>query len=217
MTIAAQTYYDLVSKLPEDSTLILHNASWDDYEDLLDAVGEATGLRISFGDGMLQVLTLSLTHEFYADLIQDLVRLCTMRKGIRLRSFGSATMRKRKNKKGLEPDACFYIGSSAFTGPPKELDFEKDPPPDLAVEVDIHHESVSKFPIYAALGIREIWRYDGENLIIYHLENDQYEVTPASLALPVLTSNVLTNFLHRVKKEDENSVFLAFEEWLRQT
>jgi Uma2 family endonuclease len=215
MTVSAQAYDELVAKLPAHATLILHNVNWEDYEDLLDAVGEASGLRISFCEGILQVMTLSMEHEIYSDFIQNLVRLCTMRLGIRLRSAGSATLRKRKKKKGLEPDACFYVGRSNLPDPTKQMDLEKDPPPDLAVEVDIHHESLSKFPIYAALGIPEVWRFDGEVLIMYFLQNDQYLVTQASLALPVLTSNIVSGFLQRLKKEDENSLLLEFEDWLR--
>ena len=216
MTVSEQTYEELVANLPAAATLILHNVSWEEYEELLDVVGEASGLRISFSEGMLQVMTLSREHEIYERVIQFMVNLCTMRLGIKVCSLGSATLRKRKKKKGLEADCCFWIGRSDLPVLSQDLDFERDPPPDLAVEVDIHHESLSKFPIYAALGIPEVWRHDGETLIIYHLQNAEYHVAPASLALPVLASEPLTAFLRRLKEEDENSVLLAFEDWLRK-
>jgi hypothetical protein len=83
------------------------------------------------------------------------------------------------------------------------------------VEVDLEHDSLSKFPIYAALGVNEIWRYDGQFLTIYHLAQGQYVAAPASQALPELSSGILTDFLARSHHEDQYQVLLAFESWLQ--
>jgi Uma2 family endonuclease len=83
------------------------------------------------------------------------------------------------------------------------------------VEVDIQHDSSSKLPIYAALGVPEVWRYDGRGATIYHLRNDQYTPAPSSLALPILTSHILTEFLNRSQNEDQYETLLAFEHWLQ--
>ena len=98
---------------------------------------------------------------------------------------------------------------------PSAVDFETDPPPDIAVEIDIHHDSVSKFPIYVGLGVPEIWRYDEEQVTIYHLEHDDYVQQAASLALPMLTDEVLTEFLARLPKEGDLQAILAFDKWLQ--
>ena len=74
---------------------------------------------------------------------------------------------------------------------------------------------MNNIPIYAALGIHEIWRYDGHSLIIYNLQEGQYVPADASLALPMLTSKVLTEFLARVRREDQYDILLAFESWLQ--
>lgn len=215
MSVQTLNYGAIIEQLPSDSTLILRHIGWEEYEALLESVGEASGLRISFDQGTLQIMTLSAEHENYKDLIQNLVRFCTLRLGIKLRSFGSATIKQQRKQKGSEPDGCFYIQSAALIGNRKQIDFASDPPPDIVVEVDIHHDSRSKFPIYAAFGVPELWRYDGSALSIYHLQAEQYVPAPASLTLPVLTGEVLTDFLARTQREDENTVLLAFEEWLR--
>lgn len=206
---------ELAAQLPPDSTLVLSGVNWEDYQELLDTVGEASGLRISYDQGTLQIVTLGSEHENIADLIQDLVRVLSLRLRIKVISFGSATMKKRRARKGLEPDGCFYVQTAAAIGNKLRLDFESDPPPDIALEVDLHHESVSKLPIYAALGIPEIWRYDGHSLIIYHLQEDQYVPADASLALPMLTCKVLTEFLARSQREDQYDILLSFENWLK--
>ena len=83
------------------------------------------------------------------------------------------------------------------------------------VEIDLHHDSISKFPIYAAFGVPELWRYDGDTLTIYQLREGKYVASAASPSLPLLTGAVLTEFLARSPKEDQYDILLAFEEWLK--
>ena len=200
--------------MPADSVLIQHGVSWNDYEELLQAVGEAPGLHISFDEGTLQIMSPSSKHEHYAILIERLVDRVSIRQRLKVLFYGSTTIKKQSEQKGAEPDACFYVQTADAVGTKEQIDFNTDPPPDVVVEIDIHHESISKFPIYAALGVPELWRYDGDSLTIYHLRDGQYVLSDASQALPVLTSAVLTEFLARSPKEDQYDIVLAFEEWL---
>lgn len=214
-TAQAISYYDIVSQLPEASEVTFHHASWEEYEELLDQVGEASDLRTSYDDGVLQVMTLSTEHESYARFIEKLVTVVSLRKRINIRSFGGATMRKKKKRKGKEPDACFYVQTVVTIGNRVQLDFEVDPPPDIAVEIDLQHDSRAKFPIYVALGVPEIWRFDGYALTIHHLQQDRYIEQEASRALPLLTSRLLTEYLLRLTTEGEFQTLLAFDEWLQ--
>jgi Uma2 family endonuclease len=206
---------EMIERMPADSVLTQHDVSWDEYEELLDAVGEASGVRISYDDGTLQIMTLSQKHEMYSTLIERIVSLLSVARRIKVLFYGSATMRKRKKEKGVEPDACFYVQNATLVGTKKEIDFNVDPPPDVVVEVDLHHDSLSKFPIFAALGVPEIWRYEGQALTIHHLREGQYVASEASLSLPLLTSAVLTEFLARSPKQDQYDILLAFEDWLK--
>ena len=214
MSIETANYREVIERLPTDSTLILRGISWDNYEELLAAVGEAPGLRISYDQGTMQIMTPSSEHESYVRLIERLVDRVSSKLRIKVLSFGSATMKHSRWRKGSEPDACFYVQSASRIGNRVLLDFTNDPPPDIVVEVDINHDSLSKFPIYAALGVSEIWRYDGQALAIYLLEHNEYITSEASLALPMLTSAVLTEFLSRSRSEDQYETLLEFEIWL---
>ena len=215
MTTFATALPELIEKLPPASTLTLRGLSWDEYEALLDAVGETSALRISYDEGTLQVMTLSSEHEHYAGLIKDFVRLASLVLRIKVLSFGSTTIKKVHALKGTEPDACFYVQSAGKIGNKIHIDFATDPPPDIVVEVDISHESMTKLPIYAGLGVPEVWHFDGRVLTIYRLEQDHYVISPDSVALPVLTSERLTEFLNRAEKEGQYETVVAFEEWLR--
>ena len=209
------SYYDLVSQMPDNTVITFHGVSWEEYEELLAQVGEASGLRLSFDEGTLEVMSLSPEHENYARFLEKLLAIVSLRLRLNMRSFGSTTIRKRKRDKGKEPDACFYVQNAATIGNKLQLDFATDPPPDIAVEVDISHDSLNKFRIYAALGVPEIWRFDGYALTIYHLEENEYQPRARSRALPLLGSSRLTNYLTRLSQDGEFQTLLAFDEWLQ--
>ncbi|HEX5085191.1 MAG TPA: Uma2 family endonuclease [Blastocatellia bacterium] len=215
MIAEATKYYTIVSQLPEDTEVIFHGATWEDYEELLDQVGEAAGLRISFNDGTLKVMSLSSEHEKYVRFIEGLIVAIKLRLRINIVSFGSTTMRKRRKSKGNEPDACFYVQTAAVIGNRIELDFSIDPPPDIVLEVDIHHDSTNNDAIYAALGAPEIWRYDGCAMTIYHLQEGEYVVAEASRALSMLNGEILTEHMNRMLRDGEFEALLAFDGWLQ--
>ncbi len=216
MITEATNYRAVVSQLPVGDVVTFHDVIWEEYEELLDQVGEAAGLRISFNDGTLKVMSLSAEHEKYVRFIESLIGAVRLRLRINIVSFGSATMRKRKKSKGNEPDACFYVQTAAVIGNRIDLDFEIDPPPDVVVEVDVHHDSTDNDAIYAALGVPEIWRYDGHEMTIYHLQQDgEYVVAETSHALPMLTGQILTRYLTRLRQDGEFEAILAFDEWLQ--
>jgi Uma2 family endonuclease len=214
-TATINLHQELIDKLPPASTLILRDISWEEYEELLDALGEAKGLRISYDQGTLQIMTLSTRHEKYARLIDNLVSLFSITMRIKVLCYGSATMKKQDKLRGAEPDSCFYVQNADLVGRKSDIDFSIDPPPDIVVEVDLGHDSISKFPVYSALGVPEIWRYDGELMTIYHLVQERYVTAPASRALPALSTDTLTEFLSRSNNEDQYEVLLAFENWLQ--
>ncbi len=215
MLAEAINYAEIISQLPADSFLIRENVSWEEYEDLLEQVGEATWLRIAYDDGTLEIMTVGPKHEKYATFIEGLVGVIRLRLRMNIVFFGSSTMRKEKKRKGIEPDACFYVQTAEALGNRMDLDFEKDPPPDVAVEVDVTRHSISKFGIYAGLGVPEVWIYDLKELRIYLLEQDKYVPATESQALPMLSGPILTKFLSQLREAGELQAILAFDDWLQ--
>lgn len=207
--------YAFVSELPAAAEITFHDVSWEEYEELLEEVGEASGLRISYDEGTLNVMTLSAKHEYYERFLEKMLGFVSVRLGINVRSFGSATMRKKKKRKGNEPDLCFYVQSGDLIGNRIDLDFENDPPPDVAVEIDIHHDTRKKFSIYAGLDVPELWRFHGGVLTIYLLDEENYREVEAGRALPMLTAQVLTRFLAQLEDDGDFKTLIAFDEWLQ--
>ncbi|MBO0861934.1 MAG: Uma2 family endonuclease [Chloracidobacterium sp.] len=216
MTTATSYIYDIVSQMSDGQVETFHDVTWGEYEELLERIGETRhGLRISYNDGTLKVMSLSSEHEQIADFIKSLVVHIRLRFRMNILFFGSATMRKKKKSKGSEPDACFYVQTAKALGNRAKLDFTVDPPPDVVVEVDIHHDSTGGDPIYATLGAPEMWRYDGWKATIYHLQGCEYIEAEASNALPMITTAVLTEYLTRMREEGEFEAIIAFDEWLQ--
>lgn len=215
ITTVSKNYYDAISELSGGETATFHGVTWDEYEELLEQVGEASSLRISYNDGTLKVMSLSPEHEKHVRFIESMVSALRLGLRINILFFGSMTMRKRKKSKGNEPDACFYVQTAPTIGARLDLDFAVDPPPDVVVEVDVHHDSTGNYPIYAALGVPEIWRYDGYEATILRLQGNEYVETETSPALPMITSAVLTEYLSRMKQAGEFAAIIAFDEWLQ--
>lgn len=213
-TQTATNYFEIVTRLPADAVVVFRHVGWEDYEELLAQVGEASGLRLSYDDGILTAMTLGTEHEKYARFIEKLLTVLSLKKRIAILSFGAATIKRPSQRKGLEPDACFYVQRAEELGNRVQLDFEHDPPPDVAVEIDVHHSSEEKLSIYVALGVPEVWRYDGQRLRMFVLRGVGYEEVERSQALPVLTSEAVTGFLERLRREGELQALLAFDEWI---
>ena len=210
MTTQTATYTELIERLMPEATLTLHGINWETYEELLATVGEAPALRLSYNDGVMQIMTVSFEHEYFSACLDHLMAVVRLVLGVKLLAFGRATMKRPQKHKGAEPDACFYVTNADALGSRFRLDLDTDPPPDIVVEVDVRHESKSKFPIYAALGVPELWHYDGALVEIYQLQAGQYATVAASPALPILTSQTLTDFLARCQDENQSDALLAF-------
>jgi Uma2 family endonuclease len=128
---------------------------------------------------------------------------------------GSTTFRREDLERGFEPDSCFYIENEERVRGKARIDLAVDPPPDLVIEIDIISPSFSKLPIYAQIGVPEVWRYDGERLKILVLEGSEYAETTESTVVPPVTSNVLSNFMEKSTTTKRTVWLEAVREWAR--
>lgn len=153
---------------------VLHNISWETFEALLRETGSGRGSRFAYEDGTLEIMAPLFAHENLKIQFGRFIVVIVEELEIELKSAGSTTIKKEDFKKGIEPDNCYYIQNELAVRGKKTLDFETDPPPDLAIEIDITSSSVDKFSIYSALKVPEIWRYNGSKLKFYELIENKY-------------------------------------------
>ncbi len=169
--------------------LILQSISWDFYEQLLEEYKDSNALHFAFDNGVLEVEVPLGKHEVPISLLSGLVSTICLEKDINFKDFRSTTFRKRAKSKGVEPDSCFYIKNESKVRGLLDLDLSQDPPPDLVIEVDVTSPSLDKFPIYAVLGVSEIWLFKGEKVEFFKLVGEKYQ--------PIKRLNCASVFIQR--------------------
>ena len=216
MSTRTINYLDAVEHLPDGATLVIHRFDWDNYEELLKELSDRPHLRVSYDRGKLEIMTPLPEHEEYARFIDLLVYVVAEELDLKLQSYGSATWKRRRLARGVEPDACYYVASADRVIGKREIDLESDPPPDIVVEIDITNESLSKFSIYAALAVPEIWRYDGTTVQFYELAGDRYREISESRFLAGLTPAILAGALEHNKTEGQTAALRTFRQRKRE-
>ena len=189
--------------------IVLYGISWETYERLLADLVDSSAPRLTFDQGVLEVMSPTSEHEEYNRTLALLVEVVAEELQINVRRLGSTTFKRQDLLKGFEPDSCFYIQSTQRIRGKKRIDLTQDPPPDLLIEIDLTNSSLDRFPIFARVGVPEVWRYDGSRVQIFKLTGEQYGEVGQSVALPLLTSTVVTQFL-------EDSMELESTTWLRR-
>ena len=196
--------------------LILLGVSWDFYERVLEEFNGSNGIHFAYDDGFLEIEVPLLKHEVPIQLLSDLVSTICVELEIDLWNVGSTTFRKRAKSKGCEPDTAFYIQNVKKVRGLSEIDLNRDPPPDLVIEVDITSPSLNKMPIYAALGVPEIWLYKGEKVEFYKLYSEFYQEVTNSIALPRLSSEKATEFLKSGPDENYTKWIREIRKWINE-
>jgi Uma2 family endonuclease len=197
---------------PPEERVVLRDVSWATYERLLTEQQERTVPRFTYDRGVLEIMSPSSEHEEISQLINQLFFLIAGAKGYDARCFGTTTFKREDIQRGFEPDSCFYLQSVSRIRGVKKLDLAIHPPPDLIIEVDITSPSIDKFPIYAQVGVPEIWRYKDEKLSIYLRQDEtNYIEVEKSLCLQV-TSTAITDLL----KEREVRTLADWQQLVRE-
>jgi Uma2 family endonuclease len=200
--------------IPTEEPLVLENIRWSTYQALLKDLGDRP-IHLTYDEGRLEIMTLSSQHEILTTILGRLIELLTLELDIPIKSLGSTTIARKELKRGLEPDECYYIGNEHRVRGKMKINFKKDPPPDLAVEVDVSRSSVSRQNVYAALGVPEMWRYD-DKLRVFHLQAGKYVEREHSLSFPFLPMGQLEGFIDRISKTDETTLIRSFRRWVQK-
>ncbi|MDY6783038.1 MAG: Uma2 family endonuclease [Cyanobacteriota bacterium] len=196
--------------------VLLQEISWQTYQLLVKDFEKQPAIRLTYDKGWLEIRMPLDPHETYKKLIGRLVEALTEELEIEIRSLGSRTCDREDFNRGLEPDQCYYIKNESLVWGKGQIDLSLDPPPDLAIEIDITRSSLDRLSIYASLGVPEVWRYDGKILTMYALEGEKYQSCRVSPAFPFLNVSDLQHFLELSKTMKENALIRSFREWTRQ-
>ena len=198
-----------------EDRILISDISWDFYVAFCDEIGERP-IRLSFSDGLLEIMITHAPHEFYKTMLAKLIEAIIFELAIPVRSGGSMTFQRKDLEKGFEPDECWWIEHEAEVRCKREFDFRADPPPDLAIEIEISRSLVRRVDIFAAMGVKELWRHNGKTLRFCLLGDDRkYHDRETSHAFPFLKPADLEPYLRIDAEIDETTRVRRFCDWLR--
>ncbi|MBD2471735.1 Uma2 family endonuclease [Nostoc sp. FACHB-145] len=195
--------------------VVLHNISWQQFENLLIDLGESRAAKIAYDDGTLEIMTPLPEHEYYKEIIGDIIKDTAEVLELDYECYGSTTWKRELKKAGIESDNCFYFQNEALIRGKLKFDLNQDPPPDLALEIDVPSKSLDRFPIYTRLGVPEIWCYDAGEIKIYQLQGDEYIQAETSLVFPSLNIQEIPSLIERYRMAGRRVFRQAIREWAR--
>jgi Uma2 family endonuclease len=202
-------------EVPPGQRLLLQDVTWQEFETILEELGDRRGSRLAYDNGTLEMMMPLPEHEDDKEIVGDLIKALLEELDIEFRSLGSTTFKKNQTQ-GLEPEQCFYIQNEAAIRGKKRIDLSVDPPPDLAIEIDV--TSRTHPSIYEALEVPELWRFDQGKLQINVFQSgSSYALVAESPNFPSLPlCEVLPHYLADSKIIGRNKVLKAFRRWARE-
>ena len=202
--------------IPVGQRLRLHDINWDEFEAILMELGEHRASRVAYHQGILEIRMPTPEHEVDKELIGDLIKILLDELEIDCECFGSTPFKQTTMGSGIEPDQCFYIQNHLQMRGKRRVNLNVDPPPDLALEVDV--TSKTQLDAYMALGVMELWIYDDGELKLYVLRSNQYEpvrLSPTFSELPI--PSLVQELLEDSREKGRRAALKALRQKIQST
>ncbi|MHC5674631.1 Uma2 family endonuclease [Nostoc sp.] len=194
--------------------MLLQDISWQQLENILEEMGEKTAARISYSHGLLEIMVPLPEHEKDKEYIGELVRILLDKLQIDFEPFGSTTLKNERMRQAVEPDTSFYIQNQAAIIGKNRIDLNIDPPPDLAIEIDI--TSRTRFDNYEILGVPELWRHTQQGLEISLLQEGKYiksESSPNFHNIPII--ELVNEYVQQCLTIGRSQAMRNFRDWVK--
>jgi Uma2 family endonuclease len=204
-------------KLEARQRFVLWNLGWDAYEKIVEALNEQH-VRTTYDRGDLELMSPLPIHVTIKVWFHHFMLALALELGLSLRSMAQTTFRRRDRDRGLEPDDCYYLASMNAVVDWDTLNLDRDPPPDIALEVDITRSCLDRMDVYAGLGVPEVWRFDGERWHIHLLGADgTYQESPSSAVLPYLPIPEIMSLMQQsLPVANDRERFLLLNRWIHE-
>jgi len=179
-----------------ETRTVLENVRWDTFIELAEQRSGSVP-RMTYDQGVLELITPFRQHENIGCLIGRLIKTYTEVMEVEIQSVASTTFKRKDLKRAFEADESYYVQHAEQIRPKEEIDLTIDPPPDLVIEVEITSSAIRKMKLFASMGVPEVWRHDGDKLEMFALTDGQYQAINASTSLPGLNPNLINSILAR--------------------
>ena len=200
-------------KIQPGQQLLVEDVNWQQFESILAELGERRASRLSYSNGRLEIMVPLPEHEKAKEIIGDMIKILLEARQIAFESLGSTTLKNERMSQAVEPDTCFYIQNQAAVIGKNRLDMSVDPPPDLAIEIDL--TSRTQLDNYQILGVPELWRYARRGLQINVLQAEQYiesDVSPTFPNIPIV--ELVNQYTQQSQVAGRTSAIQAFKNWV---
>lgn len=200
-------------KIQPGQQLLVEDVNWQQFESILAELGERRASRLSYSNGRLEIMVPLPEHEKAKEIIGDMVKILLETRQIAFESLGSTTLKNERMSQAVEPDTCFYIQNQAAVIGKNRLDMSVDPPPDLAIEIDL--TSRTQLDNYQILGVPELWRYARRGLQINVLQAEQYiesDVSPTFPNIPIV--ELVNQYTQQSQVAGRTCAIQAFKNWV---
>jgi Uma2 family endonuclease len=209
------------STVEQEQRLVVGTMTWRQYEAALGAFQEQAGLRITFIEGRLTLLSPTRRHDWHAKALGRLVEAVANGLGIEWETAGHATYRRKDIEVGVEGDDTYYFGAHAeLMRGPRDIDLATQPPPDLAIEVEVTHPADDAVAVWARLGVPEVWRLNTERWeLTFGLRQGDgtYAPSPRSAGLPELEPGDVLAQLKLAEQLGSSRWYAQLDGWVRGT
>lgn len=206
---------------PADQRLVLRGVRWETYTTIGDTLDRHREVRLVYLRGTLTFMVKSRAHEVFAERFGYFVGMVAVGLGRECEACGQMTLQRKDLDAGVEGDKTFYIGPNAVRmRGVKNVNLETDPPPDLAIEVEVSHPADEAIATYARLGIPEVWRFDAAESSVSFLrlaDDGRYVATPRSSAFPELLPEHVTEQLKAAAELGQTAWLAGLVDWARAT
>jgi Uma2 family endonuclease len=207
---------------PGEQSLVLYGIGWDQYETVLKAFPEQGGLRITYVDRRLTLVSpISRRHDWHEHVLGRLVETVASSLGIEWEPAVHATFHREDLEVGVEGDQTFYFGPHAeLMRGPVNVDLSTQPPPDLAIEVEVSHRSDDSVEVWRRLGVPEVWRLhvDRKSLVFLIRQPDgSYKPAERSRVLAVLEPADVLAQLQVAQQLGSSRWTRQLADWVRDT
>lgn len=200
----------------DEQRFVLDGVPWSGYTGILEAL-EGRAVRVTYLDGELELRTVSHEHEHCAHLVGRLVNVLTEELALPVKGGGRTTLQLERRHVGLDPEACYWLAGEPAVRGRNTIDLERDPPPDVALDVSVTPSAMDRLAVFAALRVPEVWVYDGAALRVYRLAADGALATvDRSPTFPAVPLDELAAILRRRGQSDETSLVREFRFRVRE-
>lgn len=208
----------IVRLLDKRNRLFLDDVSWDAYQAILDEIEtEHRHLRHTYDRGKLEIMTRTLEHEAPKEMLGAMVVVLADELDKPLNLGGELTLMRKGVRRGIEPDQCYWIASAHLLRNRLDIDLEKDPSPDLFIEVEVSRTIINRLKVLAALRVPEVWRFDRKKVQVGVLRPDgKYKWGDESPSFPGIPIGELARFLLMAKTTDHMTILRKFRKWVRE-